>query len=88
MTELPTFLAGAVGMAYAIAALFFLRFWTRAKDGLFLSFAAAFALFAINQSLIGIFGAQSEMRVAFYSLRLIGFGLIIIAIVRKNIAKP
>jgi heme A synthase len=88
MTDIATFLAGAVGMAYAVAAVFFLRFWTRAKDGLFLSFAAAFALFAINQSLIGIFGVQSEMRAAFYSLRLIGFGLIIFAIIRKNLAKP
>ncbi len=87
MGDITTFLSGVVGMAYAVAALFFLRFWRRAKDTLFLTFAAAFALLALNQSLIGIFGVESEMRVAFYTLRLIGFLLIIGAIIRKNMAR-
>jgi hypothetical protein len=87
MGDIITFLSGVVGMAYAVAAVFFLRFWRRAKDSLFLTFSAAFALLALNQSLVGIFGSESEMRVAFYSLRLIGFLLIIAAIVRKNIAR-
>ena len=87
MGDITTFLSGVVGMAYAVAAVFFLRFWRRAKDSLFLSFAAAFALLALNQSLIGIFGTDSEMRAAFYSLRLIGFLLIIIGIIRKNMVR-
>lgn len=87
MTDLPTFLSGIVAMAYATAGVFFLKFWLRARDGLFLSFAAAFALLALNQALIGVVGPESEMRSAFYSLRLLGFLLIIAAIVKKNLAK-
>jgi hypothetical protein len=36
------FVAGAVTMGFAVAGLFFLRFWRRTTDGLFLAFAAAF----------------------------------------------
>jgi hypothetical protein len=87
MTMLDDFLSGAVTMAYVIASIFFLRFWVKARDGLFLTFAAAFFLLAINQGLIGIYGSNTETRAAFYSLRLVGFLLIIMAIVRKNLAR-
>ena len=39
------YLAGAVTLGFAVAALFFLRFWRRTGDRLFMAFAAAFALF-------------------------------------------
>jgi len=87
MSTLPDFLAGAVTMAYLVATIFFLRFWVRARDVLFLTFAAAFFLLAVNQGLIGIYGSTTETRAAFYSLRLVGFLLIIAAIVRKNLVR-
>ncbi len=34
MSGYISLLAGAVAMAYAVAGLFFLRFWVRARDGL------------------------------------------------------
>ena len=40
------FLAGAVTIAYVIAAVHFLRFWRKTSDRLFVSFASAFLLFA------------------------------------------
>ena len=86
MTGLPGLLSGAVAMAYAIIGVFFLRFWRRAGEGLFLIFAIAFWLFAANQALIGLYGGGAETELVFYSLRLIGFVLIIVAILRKNMA--
>jgi hypothetical protein len=87
MSDPTALLSGAVAMAYTIAALFFLRFWMRARDTLFLSFAAAFGLLAANQALVGLYGDVVETEATFYSLRLIGFVLIIIAIVRKNLSR-
>ena len=43
------YLSGAVTMGFVVAAIFFLRFWRRTSDRLFLSFALAFALLALNQ---------------------------------------
>ena len=87
MSPLVALLSGAVAMAYVVAGLFFLRFWSRSRDGLFLAFAAAFWLLAANQALVGWYGGGAETQAAFYSLRLIGFVLIIIAIVRTNLAR-
>ena len=86
MSDPVALLSGAVAMAYVIAALFFLRFWRRAQDSLFLSFSAAFTLLALNQALTGLYGGTAEENLPFYSLRLLGF-VIIIAIVRKNVAR-
>lgn len=80
-------LAGAVAFGYFVAALFFLRFWRRSGDGLFLAFAAAFFLFAANQALAVQFTIDADSRPEFYLLRLLGFGLIIAAIVAKNLPR-
>ncbi len=85
MSDAISLLAGAVAMGYFVAGLFFLRFWMRMNDGLFLAFAIAFWLLALNQALVGLYGAD-ESGPLFYSLRLIGFVLIIVAIIRKNMA--
>jgi len=86
MTDFQALLSGAVAMAYAVGGVFFLKFWRQSRDGLFLSFALAFLLLASNQALVGLYGGGAETNAAFYSLRLIGFLLIIVAIVRKNLA--
>ena len=41
------FLSGAVTLAYLMAAGFFLRFWRKTADRLFLAFTVAFVLFAV-----------------------------------------
>jgi hypothetical protein len=79
-------LSGMVTMGFLIAALFFLRFWRRTRDGLFITFAVAFVLLALNQFLIGLSVAPSEDQAAFYLLRLAAFALLIVAIIRKNFA--
>lgn len=78
-------LAGAVAMGYFLGALFFLRFWRDTRDGLFIGFALAFALLALNQILA--YGIPDENRAYIYLLRVLAFTIILIAIVRKNLAR-
>jgi zinc transporter ZupT len=78
------FIAGAVTLGYLVAAAFFLAFWRKTADRLFLAFAAAFMLFALNQGLVAGFGVVSEPASLVYALRVIGFLIIIAAIVDKN----
>jgi peptidoglycan/LPS O-acetylase OafA/YrhL len=81
------FLSGAVTMGYLIAAGFFTRFWRKTGERLFIAFAVAFALLALNQGLAQWLGAADE-RVAYtYLLRVLGFVLILAAIVDKNLAQ-
>ncbi len=78
------FMTGLITMGYVASALFFLRFWTRTRDVLFLAFFVAFALFAIEQTLLAWARLTREEETWFYLLRLIGFGLIIASVVGKN----
>jgi hypothetical protein len=78
------FLAGAVTLAYVIGALFFLRFWRRTSDRLFLAFALAFLLFALNQFLAYVLDVPNELLNSVYVLRVLGFALILVAIAAKN----
>lgn len=80
------FLAGAVTLGYAVAAVFFLRFWRKTADRLFMSFALAFTLLAVNQVLAAILEAGDERTPYVYSLRVLGFLLILWAIVDKNLS--
>ena len=84
MTASYVFLSGAVTMGFAIAGVFFLRFWRRSRDPLFLAFAVAFALLGLNQALLIIAPVPTEERSLLYLLRLLAFTIIIGAIVRKN----
>lgn len=85
--ELHGFITGVESAGFVVAAIFFLRFWRRTEDGLFLAFAAAFLAFAIAQPLPTVLGGPSEHRSPVYLLRLAGFLLIICAILRKNFAR-
>lgn len=78
------FLAGAVTVGYAVAAVFFLRFWRKTHDRLFLVFSIAFALFALNQALATMMTVVYESASWIYVLRVLGFALILAAIVDKN----
>jgi hypothetical protein len=88
MTSVELLISGANALGYAIAGLFFLRFWSRSRDGLFMAFAAAFGLLGIHQIVVAWHGSASESLAPFYLLRLAAFVLIIAAIVQKNLRKP
>ena len=83
----PDFFSGFLAAGFLVSALFFLRFWSRAKDGLFLAFAFAFVLLALQQILTAFLGLPEEDRTWIYVLRLIAFSTIIFAILRKNFVK-
>jgi uncharacterized membrane protein HdeD (DUF308 family) len=84
MDQVSAVLQGAVGMASGIAALFFLRFWRQTRDSFFLFFAAAFAIDALARFVLGFAELSEETQPLVYGARLITFGLIIVAIIRKN----
>ena len=79
------FLSGAVTFGYLVAALFFARFWRKTGDRLFVAFAIAFVLLALNQALAQWLGAADERVGYTYLLRVLGFVLILAAIVDKNL---
>lgn len=78
------FLSGAISMGFLVCGLFFLRFWSRSRDELFLGFAVAFALLSIAQASLSLTGVPVEERSWIYLLRLAAFLIIILAIWRKN----
>jgi hypothetical protein len=78
------FLSGAVAFGFVICGLFFLRFWRRTRDELFLAFALAFALLGIGQAILALSNIPTEERGSMYLVRLAAFALILIAILRKN----
>jgi len=80
------FFSGAVATTYLIAAGFFLRFWKRTRDPLFRSFAGAFVLLGANQIIVSVLGNTDERTGYAYVLRVVGFVLILYAIIRKNVS--
>ena len=78
------FLSGAVTMGFFIAGLFFLRFWTRTREGLFIAFALAFWLLGLMQCLLTFTDMPVEERSWLYLLRLAAFALILVSIGNKN----
>jgi hypothetical protein len=77
-------LAGAIVMGYAVCALFFLRFWRQTGDRLFLIFSLAFLLFALQRLALALTPTEEESRTGLYLVRLLGFVLILGAILDKN----
>jgi peptidoglycan/LPS O-acetylase OafA/YrhL len=77
-------IAGAIALAYSVAALFFLRFWKETRDRLFAMFAIAFAVLAANRVLLSYVAEPHEARTWHYLVRLLAFLLILAAVVDKN----
>lgn len=86
--SLLAFVYGATAMACAVAALFFLRFWRDTQDRLFLLFATAFVVFAVNRVALATLTLAAEDVPYLYALRLVAFALIVVAIVDKNRSRP
>ena len=78
------FIAGAVAFGFFVCGLFFLRYWHRSRDELFLTFALAFGLLGTGQSILTLANIPTEERGALYLFRLAAFLLILFAIYRKN----
>lgn len=85
--EIQLFLGGAMTTAHWIAALFFVRYWRRTRDQLFLMFAIAFGLFGVQRialaSVSDVVGIH-DVSLWPYIVRLVAFVTILWAIIRKN----
>ncbi|HEY0131554.1 MAG TPA: DUF5985 family protein [Allosphingosinicella sp.] len=84
METLFDFLSGAITAGFAVAGFFFLRFWKRTRESLFLAFAAAFWLLGLGQALLTFTDIPVEERSWLFLLRLAAFSLILVSIWRKN----
>jgi len=78
------FLSGAITTGFVVAGFFFLRFWKRTRESLFLAFAAAFWLLGLAQALLTFTDIPVEERSWLFLLRLAAFSLILVSIWRKN----
>jgi hypothetical protein len=77
------FMLGGLVMACGVAGLFFLRFWRKTRDRLFLMFAISFWILGLNWLALA-FIEQEEQKTILYAVRLVAFGLILFAIIDKN----
>jgi uncharacterized membrane protein HdeD (DUF308 family) len=84
VAALEQFLMGAVAMASAIVALFFLRFWRETADRLFGMFALSFLLLGITRLGLAVSPQGEEPQTHWYWMRLVAFLVILAAIVDKN----
>lgn len=71
-------------MACFTIALFFFRFWRRTSDRLFLMFGAAFLLLMVERIILVAIDTSHEFAPFVYFCRLLGFAIIIAAIIDKN----
>jgi uncharacterized membrane protein YoaK (UPF0700 family) len=78
------FLSGAVAFGFLVCGLFFLKFWRRTRDELFIAFALAFALLGAVQATLALSNIPTEERAPIYLFRLLAFVIILFAIFRKN----
>lgn len=82
--HLYDFLSGAVALGFFVCGLFFLRFWRRTADQLFLAFSLAFVLLGTGQTILALANIPTEERGALFLIRLLAFLIILAAIYRKN----
>ena len=81
---LNQFFAGAASASLLIIALFFIRFWRKTHDRLFLFFAGAFAILMLERIIRAAMSVETEWAPYVYTVRLAAFVLIIVAVVDKN----
>ena len=84
MGTVYTFIGGLLTMGFAMGGFFFLKFWRKTGDGVFVAFGAAFLLLAFSHAM-GAFATGPDNHAWSYLPRLVAFLLIIGAIVSKNL---
>lgn len=81
---LSPLLLGAIACACLVASLFFLRYWLSTRDRFFLLFSASFLIEAGNRVEMALSGVSTEDAPLNYVVRLLSYGLILLAIWDKN----
>jgi uncharacterized protein DUF5985 len=77
-------LVGGIACASITAGLFFFRFWRTTRDRFFLFFALSFWIEGANRLLLSRYAGPGEDDPVYFLVRLVAYGLIIVAIVDKN----
>ena len=80
-------LSGAIIMGFFAIGLFFIQFWRQSRDSLFIMFALAFWVFGVERFVIHLISPEYELRPLVYLTRIVGYVLIVIGIVYKNMPK-
>ncbi|HEY4009769.1 MAG TPA: DUF5985 family protein [Acidobacteriaceae bacterium] len=78
------FSLGFLATASLVAAMFFLRFWRKTHDFLFLAFAIAFGAEAVTRTIMALKGIPDTGYSWIYVERLLEYLFILFAILSKN----
>jgi len=84
MTDVTHMLYSASAMGSVTAGIFFLHFWRRGRDRLFLVFALAFWALALNWITLVAVPIAAERHHFAYGIRLAAFALLLAGIIDKN----
>ena len=76
---------GAISMASLTIALFFLRFWRSSGDRFFMYFALSFFIEGLHRVYSAVLNETGEDSPLHYLIRLLAYGLILWAILEKNL---
>lgn len=80
---IDAFLLGVVATCSLLAGIYFFKFYRETRDRLFLSFALAFTIEALNRTAM-LLGPVNEGRLSTYLVRFLAFSLIVAGIISKN----
>ena len=84
MEAVLQFLYGGLALMCMIVGFFFLRYWYIQRDRFFLWFMCAFWALGAGWGVHLVYATSSETGAHVYVFRLVGFMLIILAIIDKN----
>ncbi len=87
MSEMNNFLGGAIAAGYAVAALFFLKFYFRTKDRLFVLFCVALLMLGSTRVWMVMIPNDPDESHYLYLVRLLAYLLILGAIIDKNLPR-
>ena len=82
---MPDLITGMIAMGSLIIGLFFLRFWRNTKDRFFLYFALSFGIEGVHRIVTTLTYDEHEDSPLHYLVRLLAYGLILWAILEKNL---
>ena len=81
------FLLGVIATSSLTAGVFFLKFWSKTRDSLFLAFGLAFVIEGLNRCAVLMLARPNEGSPYIYGVRLLAFLIILTAILHKNYGK-
>ena len=87
MSIIEAFMLGVIATSSVVAGVFFLKFWRKTRDSLFLAFGLAFVIEGLNRCAFLALAKPNEGNPYIYMVRLLSFLLILGAILYKNYGK-